>query len=500
MRSILVDLAVAAALATAASTAFAQSALRIGLQDDIGTLDPARSSQVVDRIVMRSLCDSLIDVAPDLKFTPMLATSWGVSADGKTWTFKLRHGVKFQDDEPFDAKAVKANLDRSRTLPASNRKSELSSIDHVDAVSDDTVSIVLKTPDSALLATLSDRAGMMVAPQTLANDAGVAAHPVCSGPYKFVEHVQNDRVVLEKFAGYWDAGRFPIQKVVYLPMPDSTVRLANVRSGSLDMLERLAPSDVKSVKSDPNLRFSWTGGLGFNYLAFNVSSHGPKALKDKRVRQAFELAIDRDALDQVIGAGIFVAANQALPKTSGYYDMALPTPKRDVAKAKALLKAAGYTSVEVALTFGNDTVSSQTVQMLQAMVSEAGFTLKLRPMDYPSALNAGHRADFDVLYSAWSGRVDPDGNLHPFVTCKGALNYGQYCNAQVDQLLDDARVKSTVAERKALYNDAQKVLADEDPVVYLHDQPWPYVLSKKVQGFVPSPDGLIRLRGVSIQG
>jgi peptide/nickel transport system substrate-binding protein len=500
MRSFLVDLAVAAALATTAGTALAQSALRIGLQDDIGTLDPARSGQVVDRMVMRSLCDSLIDVEPDLKFTPMLATSWSVSADGRTWTFKLRHGVKFQDDEPFDAKAVKANLDRSRTLPASNRKSELSSIDHVDAVSDDTVEIVLKAPNSALLATLSDRAGMMLAPRTLADDAGVAAHPVCSGPYKFVQHVQNDRVVLEKFAGYWDAGNYPIQKVIYLPMPDSTVRLANVRSGSLDMLERLAPSDVKSVKSDPNLRFAWTGGLGFNYLVFNVSPHGSKALKDKRVRQAFELAIDRDALDQVIGAGIFAPANQALPKTSSYYDAALPTPKRDVAKAKALLKAAGYTSVDATLSFGNDTVSSQTAQMLQAMLSEAGIMLKLQPMDYPSVLNAGHRADFDVIYSAWSGRTDPDGNLHLFVTCKGALNYGQYCNAQVDRLLDDARVKSTVAERKALYDDAQKLLADEDPIVYLHDQPWPYVLSKKVQGFVPYPDGLIRLRGVSIQG
>lgn len=500
MRNVLLDLVLAGALATGAASAMAQSTIRIGLQEDIGSLDPARSSQVVDRMVLRSLCASMVDIAPDLKFVPMLATSWSVSADGKTWTFKLRHGVKFQNDEPFDAKAVKANLDRARTMAASNRKSELSSIDHVDAVDADTVNIVLKNPDSALLATLSDRAGMMLAPKTLADDAGVQSHPVCAGPYKFVQRVQNDRVVLEKFAGYWDADKYPIQKVVFLPIPDTTVRLANVRSGSLDMLERLAPSDVKSVKRDANLNFVTIDGLGYYGLTFNVSDKAPKALRDKRVRQAFDLAIDRDAINQVIGGGIYTPANQALPKSGAYYDASLKTTKRDVAKAKALLKAAGVEKLDVTLSFGNNTVANQMAQMLQAMLSEAGINLKLRPMDYAAALDAAHRGDFDVLYNGWSGRVDPDGNLHQFVTCKGNLNYGQYCNADVDKLLNDARIKSSVTERKPLYDAAQKILADDDPILYLYVQPWPYVLTKKVQGFVPYPDGLIRLRGVSIKG
>ena len=246
---------IAAALAMSASAAMAQSTIRIGLQDDIGSLDPARSVQFVDRIVFASLCNSLVDVGPDLKIVPMLATSWTTSPDGKSLTFKLRQGVKFQDDEPFNAAAVKANLDRYRSLPTSNRKSELSSVDHVDVVDDSTVKIVMKQPDAALLATLSDRAGMMLAPKTLADPASVASHPVCSGPYRFVQRVQNDRVVLEKFAGYWDADKYPIQRVVFQPIPDSTVRLANLRSGSLDMLERLAPSDVASVKNDANLQF-----------------------------------------------------------------------------------------------------------------------------------------------------------------------------------------------------------------------------------------------------
>ena len=158
---------------------------------------------------------------------------------------------------------------------------------------------------------------------------------MCSGPYKFVQRVQHDRVVLEKFAGYWDADKYPVQRVVFQPIPDSTVRLANLRSGSLDMLERLAPSDVAAVKSDANLQFKPVTGLGFYYVTFNINN-GPRSngpLKDKRVRQAVELSIDRDAIDQVIGAGIFTPANQGIPKSSPYYNASLPTSKRDVAKA-----------------------------------------------------------------------------------------------------------------------------------------------------------------------
>ncbi|PLZ04237.1 ABC transporter substrate-binding protein [Burkholderia sp. WAC0059] len=498
-------LLIAAALAVSATSALAQQTgptLRIGMQDDVGSLDPARSVQVADRIVFSSLCNSLVDIGPNLKIVPMLATSWTTSADGKTLTFKLRQGVKFQDGEPFNAAAVKANLDRYRTLPTSNRKSELASVDHVVVVDPYTVSIVLKAPDAALLATLTDRAGMMLAPDTLANADGVATHPVCSGPYKFVQRVQNDRIVLEKFDGYWDASHYPIQRVIFLPIPDATVRLANLRSGSLDMVERLAPSDVATVKSDPNLQFVPVSGLGFYNVTFNIAN-GPRSntpLRDKRVREAFELAIDRDALNKVIGAGLFAPANQGLPPSSPYFDAALPMTHRDVAKAKALLQAAGHPHLDVELTFGNNTVASQVAQMLQAMLAEAGINLRLRPTDYAAALNAAHNGDFEALYTGWSGRVDPDGNLHQFNTCSGNLNYGHYCNPAVDNLLDAARTKTDPAQRKALYDQAAKILADEDPIVYLYVQPWPFALSKKVQGFVPYPDGLIRLRGVSLKG
>lgn len=470
--------------------------------EDVDSLDPHRANTYVSRLVFASLCDSLVDISADLKIAPKLALSWTTSADGKTLTFKLRPGVRFQDGEPFDAAAVKANIERAMTLPESSRKSELVSVQRVDVVDPLTVAFVLKTPDAALLATLTDRAGMMLAPKTLADTGGVARHPVCAGPYQFVERVQNDRIVLSKFPGYWDNAHYPLQKVVFTPIPDSTVRLANLRSNNLDMIERLSPNDVASVRKDPALQLLVASGLGYRGLTLNVGNgaraNGP--LKDSRVREALALAIDRDALNQVAGAGTYTPANQGVPPGSPYHDKSIVTPRRDAAKARALLKAAGHERVSLDMLIGNDTSSGQIGEMLQAMAAEANIDIKLRPVDNPTLLSEGKAGRFDVMLLGWSGRADPDGNLLNMAGCGGPLNYGRYCDKDVDAMLRDARQKSDPAARKALYDKAQETMAKSVvPVIYLFYQQYPFVLSRKVHGFAPFPDGLIRLRDVGLQ-
>lgn len=174
--------------------------LKIGLQDDADVLDPAQSRTFVGRIVYTAMCDKLVDVSPDLKIVPQLATEWSWSADGKELTMKLRQGVKFHDETPFNAEAVVATIERNITLPESRRKSELSSVAKVEATSEYEVKFTLKAPDVTLLAQLSDRAGMIVSPKA-AKELGAkfGDRPVCAGPFKFVERVQQDRIVLEKF-------------------------------------------------------------------------------------------------------------------------------------------------------------------------------------------------------------------------------------------------------------------------------------------------------------
>jgi peptide/nickel transport system substrate-binding protein len=490
----------ASLLALAAGAASAQN-IRIGLQEDPDVLDPHRARTYVGRIVFTSLCDKLEDIDHKLHFVPQLATSWSFSDDNKVLTFKLRDDASFHDGTKFDAAAAKANLDRAMSLPDSLRKGELRSVAKVDAPDATTLVLTLKEPDATLLAQLSDRAGMMLSPKTFSDDvAAVGRKPICSGPYKFVERIQNDRIVLEKFDQYYGAKDYAFKRLTFLPIPDTTVRLSNLRAGDLDMLERLNPSDAPQVKTDANLTFAPVAGLGFQQFMFNVGN-GKRAednpFKNKLVRQAFQYAIDRNAINEVAGGGIFEPAPQPFPPASPYHSDKFPVTQRDVAKSKSLLKQAGFDRVKAELVFGNNTTTSSIAEIVQAMAAEAGFDLSLRPTEYAALQKEASGGNFQVVMLGWSGRVDPDGNIHAFVTCKGALNDGHYCNPEVDKLLNPARTVPDEAKRKAIYDQAQTIIQDELPGVYNYYQPWPFVMSKKVQGFTPYPDGMIRLKGVT---
>ncbi|MGO4704416.1 ABC transporter substrate-binding protein [Microvirga sp. 2MCAF38] len=480
------------------STAVSAQTLKIGLNDDPDVLDPHRARTFTGRIVFASLCDKLVDITPDLKFAPELATEWKWGEDGKTLTFKLRPGATFHDGEKIDATAVKANIDRARTLQDSLRKSELTSVESVEVVDDLTVAIKLARPDGTLLSQLSDRAGMMLSPKAFAS-ADFGQKPVCSGPFKFVERVQNDRIVLDRFKEHWNAKAYNFDRVVFTPITDTTVRLANLKAGNLDLLERLAPSDVPSVKSDAKLVFAPISGIGYQGLTINTNN-GERSKtplgQDKRVRQALQLAVDMDVINEVVGQGIYPPATQPFPLASPYHDPKYDKRKRDVAKAKQLLKDAGLQSVKFELTFGTSTTTQQIAEMIQAMAAEAGFEITLRPTEFAAMQKEATAGNFDVNVIGWSGRVDPDGNIHAFATCKGGLNDGRYCNPEIDRILNEARSLTDEGKRKALYDSAQTILLDELPIIYTYYQPWPFALTKKVDGFKPYPDGLIRLKGV----
>ena len=200
-------------------------------------LDPTLATTYVGRIVFAGLCDKLFDIDEKLNIVPQLATGYEW-ADDKTLVIHLRPGVKFQDGEVLDAAAVKYSLERHLTMQGSFRKSEISSIDHVEVVDPATVRIVLKTPSGAFLAQLTDRSGMILPPKaTEAAGKDFAAHPVCSGPFKFVERVPQDHVTLERFPDYWDAKNIHFDKVVYQVLVDSSVRLANLKAGTVDLAE-----------------------------------------------------------------------------------------------------------------------------------------------------------------------------------------------------------------------------------------------------------------------
>src|SRR5215471_9238618 len=253
--------------------ATAQTTLRIGLAEDPDVLDPTLARTYVGRIVFASFCDKLFDIDQNLNVVPQLALSHSTSADGKTVTIKLRPGVKFHDGEPFNAEAAKFSIDRHTSITGSFRKPELAAVDHVDVVDPLTINVVLKAPYSPLIAQFTDRDVMMVSPKA-AKEAGdkFGLRPVCAGPYKFVERVQQDRIVFEKFTDYWNKDNVHIDRVVFLPIVDSTVRLANLKSGSLDLIERPLATDIREIEADSSLKLAKGIEIGYQGLTLNLAN------------------------------------------------------------------------------------------------------------------------------------------------------------------------------------------------------------------------------------
>ena len=222
--------------------------------------------------------------------------------------------------------------------------------------------------------------------------------------------------------------------------------------------------------------------------------------KDKRLRQAFSLAIDRDAVNQVVYEGTSVAGNQPYAPNSPWFDKDIPVPARDLEKAKALMKEAGHEKLDIELQVPNNPVAMQMMQIIQSMVAEAGFNVTLKATEFATLLSEQTAGNYQLSRSDWSGRVDPDGNLHQFVTCKGGINDVKYCNPEVDALLNDARKSTDNTVRKQKYDAAAKILNDDLPVIYLGHQSYIWAFKKGVTGFVPYPDGMIRLQGVKKSG
>lgn len=481
----------------------AAQTLRIGLSEDPDALDPDQASTRVGRIVFAGLCDKLVDYDEKLAFQPQLATAWKWAEDQKSITFTLREGVKFHDGEPFDGEAVKFNIERKLTLPESRRKPEISEIAGVDVIDAHTARFNLKHPFAPLLAQLADRAGMMLSPKAAkAAGAAFANNPVCSGPFKFVERVAQDRIVLERFPDYWNKSQIFFDRVIYQPITDSTVRLANLQGGTLDIMERLAATDLEQAQRDRRLKVSEVTGLGYQGITMNVGN-GERAKtplgQDPRVREAFELAIDREALNQVVFGGAYQPGNQPVPPESPFYAKSMPMPKRDPARAKQLLAAAGQPNPTIELMVPSFSEDQAVAQVLQSMLQEAGITLKLAVTDFATALQQATKGNFEAFLLGWSGRIDPDGNIYTFTYKDGPQNYGKYDDPAVDTLLDQARTTIDTTARVKLYDEAAQRYLAAHHIVYLYHQRWLFAQSAKLQGFVPNPDGLIRLAGLKLR-
>ena len=459
--------ALPAALALPARAQGAARTLSIGVVSDPVTLDPAFSGSFFENQVLYNLHETLLVAAPDGSVSPGLASV--TQPDPQTYAFTLRENLSFHDGTVLDAAAAKANIDRYLD-PAvgSIRRTEFGPLREVAVTGPLTFEIRLSAPYAPLPLVLTNRAGMMVSPTAVrALGADFAARAVGCGPWKLASWTKNSELVLEKFDGYWRGTAHGFDRLVYRPLPDETVRLANLRSNTLQLIDSVPPQAVAAFGREAALRVSQTPSLGFNAFAFNCTR---APFNDKRVRQAFVAAVDPAVIQRVVYFDTGrPAAGPLSPAVPWAFDSSVAPRGGKPEDAKALLQQAGVTTpVPVAITVTNSPAMVRIAQILQAQAGVAGFKVEVRQIDATSLITVLRQRDFDLCMAPWSGRYDPDGNMFNYFTKDGPNNFAGFADDGLTGLLQQARAVAGQAERAALYRQAQQVLLDNSPMLFLH--------------------------------
>lgn len=486
----------------------------VGLAEAPDALDPTVASTYVGRIVFANMCEKLYDVDAKLGIVPQLAADEPeVSGDGKTYTIKLRPGVKFNDGTTLDAAAVKTTIDHYRTDPKSSRAAELSAVKSVTAVDDETVRIALKAPFSPLTSILADRSGMILSPTQLKKLGGdFATDPVCVGPFAFDKRPSTDRIELKKSTEYYDKDKVRLDGVTFTVVTQPNVRAANLRSGDIDIADRVEPTDTKQLKSAEGVKLTPVTSLGYDGITINVTnSHGagksphrtvdnPLA-KSAELREAFALTIDREAINKVVNEGQYVPACTPIPPTSPY---ATDTqcPKVDIARAKQLVKQSGVQTpvpVEVVVQAANSQ-ATKLGTVIQSMARKAGFEVKVQPTEFTTGLSQAQAGKFEVFNVGWSGRLDPDQNIAPFWDPTSTNNYSGANYADVTRLIAEERATTDEAERKRIFTELTEAFLEHNNIIYLSHPKVILGHRTDVTGIAYFGDGLIRLKTAAKSG
>ena len=494
----------AAGLATAPTLAAADTpkkggTLRVGFYIEAVTMDPHLSGSKVDRQVYHNIYEPLLTLDTKLNVKPGLAESWS-QPDARTLVFKLRRGVKFHDGTACDAEAAKFNFARMKSEPKSLRKGEVANIESVDVVDAVTIKVNLKKPDASLLATLTDRAGMLGSPKVI-QERGAAlerdARGAGTGPFEFVGWVKDSHLVIKRNEGYWNKQGGPyLDRVRYRPIPDDVVKLQSLQAGEIDVMDYVLPRDVAPMKADKRLVVVDVPSLAdFGYQL----NHGKPPFSVKALRQAVAYAIDLEQIVKGVWLNVGYPANGPISPASWAYERAIPPIKRDLAKAKAKLAEGGQPNgFTFTLTTNNIPISVQEAEVIQAQLAEASITMKIQLVDSSTLIASGNAKNFEMISFQWSGRPDPDGNTYQFfrTTPGTSFNWSGIANEKLDSLLDKSREAPTPAERKKLYGDIIRILQDELPMLFIVHPIEPKAFSPRVQGYDPIPDGMMRFKDV----
>jgi peptide/nickel transport system substrate-binding protein len=501
LRNTWIAVSIAALLAAAVGPAAAQTpvrggALRVGWIADAKILDPHFSVQFSERYVLYMVFNTLVGLDRSFSVVPELARAWQVSPDGKRVTFQLQRGVKFHDGSDFTADVVKWNIERILDPQTkSPQRSQLEpAVAAVTVTDPHTVVFELKKPFAPLLAALAERPGFMVSPAAVKQaGADFGRRPVGTGPFRFVEWVADSQLTLERFPDYWDKGKPYLDRVTFRIVPDPTVRLTMVRTGEVDIATDVDAKDVPALRGEAALRISevrpparWTA------LQWQVDK---PPFNNKALRQAIALGVDRNELKEVLLSGFGEPARGPVVPGLWWFDPNFKGFGHDVEQAKRKLAEAGYPNgFRHKFVVENTPQWIRQAELLQGQLQKINVTLELEPVNTADAYAQIVQRKTNWTHTRWTQRADPSGLLTILFHSKGFANSTGYSNPRVDELLDRAAAIYEPERRKPLYQEAERLITDDVPYVFLNYTTEFAIMSQKVQNWGWIPDLIPRFR------
>jgi peptide/nickel transport system substrate-binding protein len=462
--------------------------LRIGIGVEPVTLDPHHYKAAgIDFAVLDLVTDGLVAFDRNLNLVPQLATSWEW-LDNTTLRFKLRQGVVFQDDTPWNAEAAKVNFDRIAT--AAEMKGHYGHIASCDVVDDYTIVLKLESRFSPLLGNLAAPIGGMLSPAAIENLGDeIARKPVGTGPYKLEEWLPKERLVLVKNPTYWGTP-FKLDKLIFRPFPEEATRLLAFQAGELDVIQNPVPSSVKTLEKDDRFQVVRTTQMRNLWLGI---IHGDETLDNLKLRQAIAYAINRDALVNQVAEGMADVAESLIPPSvMGLPKVAYPY---DPAKAKQLLAEAGYPQglkLGLWVSQGRYLKDKEIGEAIQAQLKEVGIDAELHIVEFGTLVKVASEHEQQLWLQGWGlAAGDPDG-MRPLMYSDGAVNTANLKDPRVDELFDKGVAAVSEEERKAIYAELEKlVVQDLVTMVPIYFEVGFYATTTKVHDFYPHPLELI---------
>jgi len=481
----------------------------VAIGGDAVSLDPHDTNDNLSYGIENTIYEGLVGFDKDMKVIPVLAESWTASDDAKTFTFKLRQGVKFHTGEDLNAAAVKKSFlrvaDPNNKLKRNSLFANIASIDTPDQY---TVVFHLKEPFGAMLYNFAHPAGKVIAPSGI--DKGkeeLARNPKYgTGPFMFKEWVANDHITVVKNPNYWNKdGMAKVNSITFKPITEASTRVAGLKTGALDFALPIPGTDAIALKSDPNVKVSASKSIYSFYIAMNVTK---KPYSDKRVREAMNLAIDREALRKGVLRGFADPATSVIAPDVSFYVKQGDEIKRDVAKAKELLKQAGYPDgFETEMWFSNLTERKDLAAAIQQQLAEVGIKVKLVPMDNASLASNlwtqdKEHAKVQLYMGGWSPSTgDADWAIRPLLYGEMAppkgYNVGFYDNPKVNELIKAGLATADPKKRAEVYAELQKVIWEDKPWVFLFVPQNLSASGAKVTGVFVQGDGIVNYNAIS---